>query len=305
MQEIPPVSGTVGTAVKMTLEFKGYWVSKKRINWIVYLMLVVAITALVGSSMIPVFGNALMAKQLANQSVQTTAAGTTLTPGRRGELESQARGYELVLEREPENQTALRGLLEVRLELVDIPGTIAPLTKLAELYPEEVNYGLLLAQAQEYIGDRQGASNAYRQLLAAHPGQMNALQGLVNLGLSAGDFNGAIDLLEDSLKQATQANQLQPGTADTISIKLLLGRVYASDQRYPEAIAVYDQAIEEDRNDFRPVLAKAIVLKTQGKTDEAQLLFSEAASLAPAQYQEQINQLAADDNPPTAVTSEQ
>ncbi|MBC6479187.1 MAG: tetratricopeptide repeat protein [Hormoscilla sp. GM7CHS1pb] len=280
--------------------------SKKRINWIVYLMLVVAITALVGSSMIPVFGNALMAKQLANQSVQTTAAETVtpgLTPGRRGELESQARGYELVLEREPENQTALRGLLEVRLELVDIPGAIAPLTKLAELYPEEVNYGLLLAQAQEYIGDRQGASNAYRQVLAAHPGQMNALQGLVNLGLSAGDPQGAIELLEDSLKQATQANQLQPGTADTISIELLLGRVYASDQRYPEAIAVYDQAIEEDRNDFRPVLAKAIVLQTQGKTDEAQLLFSQAASLAPAQYQEQINQLAADDNPPTAVTA--
>jgi len=269
-------------------------------------MLVVAITALVGSSMIPVFGNALMAKQLANQSVQTTAAETVtpgLTPGRRGELESQARGYELVLEREPENQTALRGLLEVRLELVDIPGAIAPLTKLAELYPEEVNYGLLLAQAQEYIGDRQGASNAYRQVLAAHPGQMNALQGLVNLGLSAGDPQGAIELLEDSLKQATQANQLQPGTADTISIELLLGRVYASDQRYPEAIAVYDQAIEEDRNDFRPVLAKAIVLQTQGKTDEAQLLFSQAASLAPAQYQEQINQLAADDNPPTAVTA--
>lgn len=292
----------------MISEFKGYWVSKKRINWIVYLMLVVAITALVGSSMIPVFGNALMAKQLANQSVQTTAAETGtpgLTPGRRGELESQARGYELVLEREPENQTALRGLLEVRLELADIPGTIAPLTKLAELHPEEVNYGLLLAQAQEYIGDRQGASNAYGQVLAAHPGQMNALQGLVNLRLSAGDPQGAIELLEDSLKQATQANQLQPGTADTISIKLLLGRVYASDQRYPEAIAVYDQAIEEDGNDFRPVLAKAIVLKTQDKTAEAQLLFSQAASLAPAQYQEQINQLAADDNPPTAVTSEQ
>ena len=155
------------------------------------------------------------------------------------------------------------------------------------------------------LGDRQGAKDAYQKVLAAHPGQMNALQGLVNLLLEDRDFQGAIELLEDSLKQATQANQLQPGTADTISIKLLLGRVYASDQRYPEAIAVYDQAIEEDGNDFRPVLAKAIVLKTQGKTDEAQLLFSEAASLAPAQYQEQINQLAAEDDRSTAETSEQ
>jgi len=300
----------------MTSEFEGYCVSKKRINWIVYLMLVVAITALVGSSMIPVFSNALMAKQLANRPAQTTAAGTgnpALTDSRRGELASQARGYELVLEREPENQTALRGLLEVRLELHDIPGTIAPLTKLAELHPDEANYGLLLAQAFSYIGDRQGASNAYQKVLAAHPGQMNALLGLVNLLLSDKDSQGAIgprtarkiELLEDSLKQATQANQLQPGTADTISIKLLLGRVYASDQRYPEAIAVYDQAIEEDRNDFRPVLAKAIVLKTQGKTDEAQLLFSQAASLAPVRYQEQINQLAAESDPSTAETSEQ
>ena len=292
----------------MASEFKGYCVSKKRINWIVYLILVVAIIALVGTSMIPVFGNALMAKQLANQPVQTTTAAPenpALTPGRRGELASLARGYELVLEREPENQTALRGLLEVRLELLDIPGTIAPLTKLAQLRPSEANYGLLLAQAHEYIGSRQEASNAYRQVLAAHPGQMNALQGLVNLRLGDRDFKGAIEVLEDSLKQATQANQLEPGTADSISIKLLLGQVYASDQRYPEAIAVYDQAIEEDGNDFRPVLAKAIVLKTQDRSAEAQLLFSQAASLAPAEYQEQINQLAADDNPPTAETSEQ
>ena len=51
----------------------------------------------------------------------------------------------------------------------------------------------------------------------------------------------------------------------------------------------YDQAIKKDPKDFRPVLAKAMLLKEQGKITEAKPLFDSAVALAPAQYKDEIN----------------
>ncbi|MCD8489865.1 MAG: tetratricopeptide repeat protein [Desertifilum sp.] len=272
--------------------------TQKRDRTLVNIILILAVVALIGVSMIPLFGSAFSQRR----TVQTTPSPTQvanpeLDPAKRAELEAQARGYELVLQREPENQAALRGLLEARLQLVDIPGTIPPLEKLAELNPDQTNYAVLLAQAKQYAGDREGAATVYRQILASKPGDLNALQGFVDLQLQQNRPEAAIGLLQETLATAPQANQIQPGSVDTLSVKLLLGRVYAAQERYDEAIAIYDRAIEDDRADFRPVLGKAIILKTQGNNDQAKPLFESAASLAPAQYRDQIQQLATAENP--------
>lgn len=267
--------------------------TKNRSRWIINVVLIVAVIALAGVSMIPLFGTTFNQNQATRSTpTPTKSVNAPLDAARRSELEQRAKGYELVLQREPDNQTALKGLLEARLELVDIKGTIAPLEKLAQLNPEETNYTVLLAQAKQYTGDVEGAAQVYRQLLAAKPGELNALQGLVDLQLQQNRPEAAVGLLEDTLKTATQANQIKPGSVDTTAVKLILGRVYAEQKRYAEAIAIYDEGIKADQTDFRPLLGKAIVLKTQGKNTEAQPLFDSAAALAPAQYKDQIIQLA-------------
>ncbi|MBD2311981.1 tetratricopeptide repeat protein [Desertifilum sp. FACHB-1129] len=272
--------------------------TQKRDRTLVNIILILAVVALIGVSMIPLFGSAFSQRRTAQTTPSPTqVANPELDPAKRAELEAQARGYELVLQREPENQAALRGLLEARLQLVDIPGTIPPLEKLAELNPDQTNYAVLLAQAKQYAGDREGAATVYRQILASKPGDLNALQGFVDLQLQQNRPEAAIGLLQETLATAPQANQIQPGSVDTLSVKLLLGRVYAAQERYDEAIAIYDRAIEDDRADFRPVLGKAIILKTQGNNDQAKPLFESAASLAPAQYRDQIQQLATAENP--------
>ena len=78
---------------------------------------------------------------------------------------------------------------------------------------------------------------------------------------------------------------------DIVSVQLLLGKIYFEQQNYPEALNTYKQAQQMDVNDFRPILATAIVLKEQGKNQEAQPLFQEALSRAPFAYREEIQSL--------------
>lgn len=257
-------------------------------RWMKTLILGIAVVAFAGAMVVLPFAGILQSRQ-----TEPSAADPGVQVGRQEELEAQANGYELVLDREPDNQTALQGLLEVRLELGDIEGAIAPLERLVALNPAQTDYAVLLAQAHVQSGDREAAVQVYRDILSSQPGNMNALQGLVALLVEQSRPEAAIGLLEDTLKLSDEANQVQPGSVDVVSVQLLLGRVYAEVGRDDEALSVYDDAIVQDELDFRPVLAKAIVLQSMGRTDEAQPLFEQSSAMAPAQYRDQINQFAA------------
>ncbi|NEO55471.1 MAG: tetratricopeptide repeat protein [Okeania sp. SIO3B5] len=256
-------------------------------------VVVLVIIAFLGFSLSPLLGGLLEANQ--NNGQSTPSSTQTPAADREADLLAQARGYELVLQREPDNQTALQGLLQVRLELVqsgkgNIEEVIPPLEKLSELNPGNTDYNVLLAQAKTYTGDREGAAQIYRSLLTAKPGNLKALQGLVNLLLQQERPEAAIGLLQDTLKAAPQANQVEAGSIDVVSVQLILGQVYAEQKRYDEAIAVYDEAIKGNSKDFRPVLAKAIMLREQGNNEAAQELFDLAIDLAPAGFKDQIKQ---------------
>jgi tetratricopeptide (TPR) repeat protein len=247
----------------------------------------VGVLAFVGLSVLPILSSAFQQNQSPRSAVPSPSPS-----GSPADLEAQAKGYELVLEREPANQTALRGLVDTRIEQGKLDALITPLQKLAELNPDQPNYQVLLAQTKQELGDREAAAELYRTILAKFPGNINALKGLSDLLMVQERPEAAIALLQDTIKTADEANKVQPGTVDVASVQLLLGEVYARQQRFDEALALYDQVSQINPEDFRPILGKAILLRTQGQTDEAQKLFASAEALAPAQFKDQIKRIA-------------
>ena len=248
--------------------------SKK--TWILVVLGLIVI-AFVGVSILPFLANRDQPQQATNGANQQ----------QQEELADQARGYEAVLEREPDNENALQGLLEIRLQQGDVEGAIAPLEQLADLNPEQEAYRILLAQAKQETGDVEGAASAYRYILDEQPGDPRALQGLVDLYLQKDRPEAAIGELEETLELA-ENNEID---VDTTSIRLLLAQVYARMDDFDRAIALYQELAEADPSDFRPVLGQALVKQEQGDEEAAKPLYEEAFALAPAEYKDQIKEM--------------
>jgi tetratricopeptide (TPR) repeat protein len=256
----------------------------KRHRWVINLVVAVSLLALTGFSMFPLFnivldGGAAVATEPNNLSAAQTS-----------QIQAQALGYTQVLQREPENQVALKGLLNARLQLGDVKGSLLPLEKIAALNPQTSDYTVLLAQTKQYLGDREGATANYRTVLSIQPQNINALQGLVSLLLEAKRPEAAMGAVQSALKTPVAG-------VDTTPLKLLLAQVYLTQQRNADALGVYDALIEVNKDDFRPILAKALVFKQMGNLTDAQSLMAAAMNIAPAEYKDQIKQLAQSTQP--------
>ena len=113
---------------------------KKRILRIFTLISAIAFLGSTGFGLIRMLTNPA-------QSTQESTQAEDLTQ----QLQAQARGYEMVLQREPENQTALQGLVEIRLQMNDFERTVEPLETLIRLNPEQEQYETLLATIKQQV----------------------------------------------------------------------------------------------------------------------------------------------------------
>ncbi|MEC4892566.1 MAG: tetratricopeptide repeat protein [Oscillatoria sp. PMC 1051.18] len=119
---------------------------KKKFKMIITLL---SATAFLGSTIVGIYS---MLAGSTRQQVE--AASTTQTASIEQQLVEQEKGFERVLEREPENQFALQGLVDTRLKMEDFEGAIAPMEKLVELNPEQQEYQALLAAIEQQATNR-------------------------------------------------------------------------------------------------------------------------------------------------------
>ena len=259
----------------------------KRSRW-VYGVLILMIAALILFSVLPLATSIWQQNQ-----AQSLGGSSSEELGRR--LESQALGYQLVLEREPDNVNAWQGLLDTRLQQGDLTGAIAPLERLAQLQPEQVAYTLLLAQTKQQLQDYEGAANIYRNLLQSKPFDIRTLKGLSDLFLVQNKPQEAILAIQNAITQAIKVKADDPSEqtkGQLTSLQLLLGEIYLQQKRVDDAIALYDTASQINPEDFRPILSKALVLDQSGQKAAAEPLFQQALLLAPVQYKDTIKKMA-------------
>jgi Flp pilus assembly protein TadD len=273
---------------------------KKKQGFVIAVMAVVAV-AFAAPVILPLVG-ALSGGTPVASSPTASASPNAYSPD---ELNKRITGYQAVLQREPENTSALKGLIEAQIAKGDNKAAIAPLEKLVTLTPDEPGIGVLLAKVKERTGDLEGSAQTYRQFLQKKPADVLLLTGLRDLLLQQQRPEAAIALLQDTLRNTEALNRQTPGSVTTealVSMQLLLGETFAKQDRFNEAIASYDKAIQADNQDFRPLVAKALVMRADGKEDEAKKLFVLAAALTPDQYKDMVNKMAAQQNPAAAAS---
>jgi tetratricopeptide (TPR) repeat protein len=224
------------------------------------------------------------------------------------QLLDQERAYVAVLQREPNDPKMLQGLVETRLQLFrlgasNLKSVIDPLEKLSKLRPENIQYRILLGQALAFDKQPEAAAQIYRSILATKPGEIQTLEALVALQMQQGRPEAAMGLLQDTLKMAPKANQLQPGSIDVFAVQLMIGQVYNGQGRFDEAYALFESLSKENPKDYRPLFGKGAVLQRQGKTQEAKTMLLAAAELAPLQIKDQIRKQAGVTTPTSGTPS--
>lgn len=95
-----------------------------------------------------------------DNTVADTATNNTAAPSATEQLQAQARGYAKVLEREPENVTALSGLVQTSIQTGNLEAAIPPLQKLIELYPEDTQLTNLLTEIEARLPQQTPAPKA-------------------------------------------------------------------------------------------------------------------------------------------------
>lgn len=69
------------------------------------------------------------------------------------QFQVEEKGFLTVLKREPNNQTALKGLVEIRMRTGDAPGTKAALEQLVKLNPSNQQYKEFLTALNKQLAD--------------------------------------------------------------------------------------------------------------------------------------------------------
>jgi len=115
------------------------------------------ITIITGLAFLGFMGNQVL-NMMAQGNQQTQQQQQQASNQRIETLEKQEKGYEAVLEREPNNENALEGLVQTRIDMKDYEGAIQPLEKLVELNPEREDYQRVLGQLKQQTNQEKPSS---------------------------------------------------------------------------------------------------------------------------------------------------
>lgn len=140
-------------------------------------------------------------------------------------LKEAAKGYEMVLEKEPNNRFALQELVGIYLQLGDLQNAVKPLEKLAKLEPKNQDYQDALKKVKAGLDSELTAKN-YELVLEKDPNNIVVLRKLTAIYLQSSDLQSAIKPLEKLI-------QLEPQNKDYQEVLTKIKADLAEKQKTP------------------------------------------------------------------------
>ncbi|KAG4195559.1 hypothetical protein ERO13_A06G116300v2 [Gossypium hirsutum] len=202
-------------------------------------------------------------------------------------LETRLAQFEATLSTSPKDETALEGAAVTLTELGDYARATSLLQELAKVKTSDPEVFRLLGEVKYELKDYDGSAAAYKLSAAVSKDvDFEVLRGYTNALLAAKRPAEAVqfllssreclnmerstrpDPMAESSKMETEAQNLDP-----IQVDLLLGKAYSDWGHVSDAVAIYDQLISSNPNDFRGYLAKGIILKENGNVGDAERMF--------------------------------
>jgi Flp pilus assembly protein TadD len=136
---------------------------------------------------------------------------------------------------------------------------------------EQVQQYLRVAQRMSAKGDLRGAIGFYQQVLAAQPANTEALAGVADILVAAGN----------PLEATVYYQKLQSLNPGDLRYQLGLARAYNRAQRPTQAITVIDSAIAAGAQGGMALTEKGLALDLLGRFKDAQMAYGQALKLSP------------------------
>ncbi|EEF29383.1 protein SLOW GREEN 1, chloroplastic [Ricinus communis] len=196
-------------------------------------------------------------------------------------FQEQERALEDRLARNPNDIDTLRSLMEVRIKSRKLLQAIEVVDRLIELEPDEDEWPLLKSQIFSYSGDFESARKGFEEILEKDPLRVEAYHGLVMAHAESGD---SVDKVLKRIESAMDKCRKEKKKSDLRDFKLLIAQIRVMEEKYVDALNVYEELVKEEPRDFRPYLCQGIIYTLLRKKEEAEKKFEQFRKLVPKNH---------------------
>jgi tetratricopeptide (TPR) repeat protein len=171
--------------------------------------------------------------------------------------------------------------MEVRIKSKKLQEAIEVVDRLIELEPNEDEWPLLKSQIYTYSGDFESAKDGFEAILKKDPLRVEAYHGLVMANSESG---GSLEVVLKRIESAMDKCKKEKKTSDLRDFKLLVAQVRVMEEKYLDALKVYEELVKEEPRDFRLYLCQGIIYTLLRKKDEAEKKFEQFKKLVPKNH---------------------
>ncbi|RYR17219.1 hypothetical protein Ahy_B03g061991 isoform B [Arachis hypogaea] len=227
-------------------------------------------------------GAAVFAAAILEESTtENTAAEAAATTAAASSSSSSSSPLSEFLGTNDEAVSALKSLLQQKLEVGEDEEALSILKRLCTAQPEVTDWKFLTARLMSEIGEIENARKVYEEILASNPLSFEALFENALLMDRSGEGEAVMKRLEEALAVAKEKNKAK----EARDVRLIMAQIQFLQKNVDEALGIYQQLTKEDPSDFRPYFCRGMIYSLLDRNDEAKEQFAKYRELSPKKFE--------------------